>query len=262
MNSQDVESPKPTKPAVAMEAPSPEISGEDKEGLINLSNFAKKKKKKSPKLIPGVEDPPAADGEFNPSLLKKKKKKKPSSSDTSNPSSFDAQLSKAGVSQSTDAAKEPDEYQLLLSRFFTLLHSDHPELAEGGKKVNKKIPAPSLFMEPKKTIFANCKDICTFLNRTDEHVAQYIFAELGTTGNFDGSRRLVIKGKFRQMQLETVIKRYLGEYVHCKTCKTLDTDLKKGENRLFFLTCNVCESRRSVRYVYVHLSMQLWWRNN
>jgi hypothetical protein len=43
------------------------------------------------------------------------------------------------------------------------------------------------------------------------------------------------------------------EYVTCRTCKSPDTDLKKGENRLFFVTCNSCGSRRSVAYVYLFL---------
>jgi hypothetical protein len=44
------------------------------------------------------------------------------------------------------------------------------------------------------------------------------------------------------------------EYVTCRTCKSPDTDLKKGENRLFFVTCNSCGSRRSVAYVYPSFS--------
>lgn len=38
----------------------------------------------------------------------------------------------------------------------------------------------------------------------------------------------------------------------CRTCKSPDTELKKGENRLFFVTCNSCGSRRSVAYVIVN----------
>lgn len=36
------------------------------------------------------------------------------------------------------------------------------------------------------------------------------------------------------------------EYVTCKTCRSPDTELNKGENRLYFVTCNSCGSRRSV----------------
>lgn len=229
--------------------PNPETSDRDKNGFVISTSISKKKKSLKPSDN-AVEEVSVVD-EFNPSLLKKKKKKKASTG----ASSFDVQLDEAGVSQSLSAVvpaltlSGPDEYKLLLGRFFGLLHTDHPELADGSKMANKRIPALVLYKESKKTIFASFPKLCEYLKRSDEHVSQYLFAELGTTGNFDGTRRLIIKGKFQQMQLETVIKRYMGEYVHCQTCKTLDTDLKKGENRLVFLTCNKCESRRSVRCV-------------
>ena len=38
------------------------------------------------------------------------------------------------------------------------------------------------------------------------------------------------------------------EYVTCRTCKSPNTELEKGESRLYFVTCNSCGSRRSVTY--------------
>lgn len=62
----------------------------------------------------------------------------------------------------------------------------------------------------KKTIFANVSDICKRMHRQPEHVIQYMFAEMGTTGSVDGSGRLVIKGRFQQKQVEHVLRRYIG----------------------------------------------------
>ena len=117
----------------------------------------------------------------------------------------------------------------------------------------------------KKSIFANIPDICKRMHRQPEHVIQFMFAEMGTTGSVDGSGRLVIKGRFQQKQIENVLRRYIGrvssharppsiytdlyrsivEYVTCKTCKSFDTLLTK-ENRIFFMSCMSCGSRRSV----------------
>lgn len=97
----------------------------------------------------------------------------------------------------------------------------------------------------KKTVFANVADICKRMHRQPEHVIQFLFAELGTSGSIDGSQRLVIKGRFQQKQIEAVLRRYIVEYVTCKTCKSPDTILTK-ENRLFFLQCEACGSTRSV----------------
>ena len=44
-----------------------------------------------------------------------------------------------------------------------------------------------------------------------EHVIQFLFAEMGTTGSVDGAGRLVIKGRFQQKQIENVLRRYMGE---------------------------------------------------
>ena len=102
-------------------------------------------------------------------------------------------------------------YPNLLGRFFTLLHSHHPDLASSGSK-SYKIPPPQCLREGnKKTIFANIAEICKRMKRSDEHVTQFLFAELGTSGSVDGSRRLVIKGRYQQKQIENVLRRYIGE---------------------------------------------------
>ena len=198
----------------------------------------KKKSSKKPKeeAADGGDEPaPAADGEFDPSALKKKKKKKAPKADADD---FEAKLEKLGVNEhgetTTDeaAAPPPEEeiegdmiqgtgiwahneskaikYDKLLERFFAHLHSAHPDLISGGSK-SYVIPPPQCLREGnKKTIFANIPDICKRMKRSEEHVMQFIFAELGTSGSVDGSRRLVIKGRFQQKQIENVLRRYVG----------------------------------------------------
>ncbi|ORY14934.1 domain found in IF2B/IF5-domain-containing protein [Clohesyomyces aquaticus] len=243
-----------------------------------FKDLAKKKKKKSSKPKEGEEEAVAADGEFDPSALKKKKKKKAPKADADD---FEAKLAavqgEADAEGEAAAAPEPVEegdlikgtgiwqhsstqpisYTLLLNRFFTLLHDRHPDLLSSGSK-SYKIPPPQCLREGnKKTIFANISEICKRMKRTDEHVTQFLFAELGTSGSVDGSRRLVIKGRFQQKQIENVLRRYIVEYVTCKTCKQPDTDLNKGENRLYFVTCNSCGSRRSVTAIKTGFSAQV-----
>lgn len=202
-----------------------------------FKGLAKKKKTKKPKEGEAKEATdeaaPAADGEFDPTALKKKKKKKPTkAADTDD---FEAKLAEAGVNEKGEmeeggveqpaeegdlelgtgiwqhSATQPISYNLLLSRFFTLLHNHHPDLMSSGSR-SYKIPPPQCLREGnKKTIFANIADICKRMKRTDEHVTQFLFAELGTSGSVDGSRRLVIKGRFQQKQIENVLRRYIGK---------------------------------------------------
>ncbi|TKA30733.1 hypothetical protein B0A50_02453 [Salinomyces thailandicus] len=251
-----------------------------------FEGLAKKKKKKAKKEEgegdEDGEDKIADDGEVDLSALKKKKKKKPKTTEDD----FEAKLAEAGAggddaaapaSEEKEAAPsgvqdgdlvkgtgiwahddtKPINYESLLNRFFTLLHDSHPDLASSGGK-SYKIPPPQCLREGnKKTIFANIAEICKRMKRTDEHVTQFLFAELGTSGSVDGSRRLVIKGRFQQKQIENVLRRYIVEYVTCKTCRSPDTELNKGENRLYFVTCNSCGSRRSVTAIKTGFSAQV-----
>lgn len=103
-------------------------------------------------------------------------------------------------------------YSLLVSRFFSLVQSHHPDLLASGTK-SYKIPPPQCLREGnRRTIFANISDICKRMKRSDDHVMQFLFAELGTSGSVDGSRRLVIKGRFQQKQIENVLRRYIGMF--------------------------------------------------
>ena len=197
-----------------------------------FKGLSKKKKTKKPK-DEGTEgddgeEAPAGDGEFDASALKKKKKKtkKPEADD------FESKLAEAGVTEETgeQAAEEPVPegdleagtgiwahdatqaipYSLLVSRFFSLIQSHHPDLLSSGSK-SYKIPPPQCLREGnRRTIFANIADICKRMKRSDDHVMQFLFAELGTSGSVDGARRLVIKGRFQQKQIENVLRRYIG----------------------------------------------------
>ncbi|KKA28604.1 hypothetical protein TD95_003945 [Thielaviopsis punctulata] len=239
---------------------------------VDLSLLKKKKKKKVPK------DEDAAEGDEGVDKLLKKKKKKKAAKLDDDEDDFARQIeAKEAEGKDTDTAAAEEEsgdmdagtgiwahnetkalsYNSLLQRFFHQLSQKNPDHALSGGK-SYKIPPPQCMREGnKKTIFANIADICKRMKRTDEHVTAYLFAELGTSGSVDGSRRLVIKGRFQQKQLENVLRKYIIEYVTCKTCKSPDTELNKGENRLSFITCNSCGSRRSVAAIKTGFSAQV-----
>lgn len=215
-----------------------------------------KKKKKKTKSSSSKDSTSASDldevsealGELT--LKKKKKKSKEASLDD-----FEKELAKAGV---TEEIKTPNNetvaneqiglpYSELLSRFFNILRTNNPELAGDRSGPKFRIPPPVCLRDGKKTIFSNIQDISEKLQRSPDHLIQYLFAELGTSGSVDGQKRLVIKGKFQSKQMENVLRRYILEYVTCKTCKSINTELKKEQsNRLFFMVCKSCGSTRSV----------------
>ncbi|KAH0495181.1 hypothetical protein TgHK011_008746 [Trichoderma gracile] len=262
-------------PPAADEAAPPEDGG------LDLSLLKKKKKKKKVEGLDGdaeAEDgaAPAEDGGLD--LTMKKKKKKVKKAEGAEEDEFTAKLKQLEVKDTEDSEETAPQdagdmetgtgvwghsesktipYTLLLSRFFTVLSQKNPDHSLSGTK-SYKIPPPQCMREGnRKTVFANIADICKRMKRTEEHVTAYLFAELGTNGSVDGNRRLVIKGRFQQKQIENVVRKYIIEYVTCKTCKSPDTELNKGENRLYFITCNNCGSRRSVTAIKTGFSAQI-----
>ncbi|WFD32035.1 translation initiation factor eIF-2 beta subunit [Malassezia sp. CBS 17886] len=135
-------------------------------------------------------------------------------------------------------------YQELLGRVFKTLRAQNPAMS-GEKKKYTMVPPVVQRDGSKKTVFANVLEICKKMHRQPDHVIQYLFTELGTVGSVDGAQRLVIRGRFQPKQIENVLRRYIVEYVTCRTCRSPRTLLTK-ENRIYFLKCMACGSQRSV----------------
>lgn len=234
----------------------------------DLFSGLKKKKKSSSKKSAEESGSPSVDEDLSSSLgdlnLKKKKKKSTKSLDLNE---FEQQLEEAGVediTESTNGATNDQSaiglsYPDLLSRFFDILKKNNPELASDRSGPKFRIPPPIVQREgSKKTLFANVQEIATVLQRSPEHLIQYLFAELGTTGSIDGEKRLILKGKFQPKQMESVLRRYIIEYVTCKTCKSMNTELKReSANRLHFLSCKACGSTRSVSSIKTGFQAQI-----
>jgi len=202
----------------------------------------------------------AGEDEFsNTDFTTKKKKKKSSSS-----SSKDTKEEKETTTTTSTAAPGTDKvivedgqlpwlgtdrdykYSELTYRIYHLLQANNPDLISDQKRQMK--PPKVLKDGTKKIIWANFAEICQILNRKPEHVLQYVFAELGTNGSVDGSERLVIRGRFNTSQIEVVIRHYIAEYVACRNCRSPNTTLERN-NRLYFLCCNACNSKRSVAVI-------------
>ncbi|GAB1601924.1 eukaryotic translation initiation factor 2 subunit 2-like [Argonauta hians] len=136
-------------------------------------------------------------------------------------------------------------YDELLTRVFDIIREKNPDMVAGEKKrFVMKLPQV-LRVGTKKTSFANFSEICRLLHREAKHVLAFLLAELGTSGSIDGNSQLIIKGRFQQKQIETVVRKYIKEYVTCHTCRSPETLLQK-DTRLFFLQCETCGSRCSV----------------
>jgi translation initiation factor 2 subunit 2 len=199
----------------------------DEDLVLDLTK--KKKKTKKPKLNP--EDPIDApkDGVPDDPLA-----------------AAEAAAFELGKMNLIDAKKDwPDyTYEELLGLVFGIMREKNPDLGGDKKKFVMKPPQVAR-AGSKKTAFTNYAEICKLLKRQPKHVLQFLLAELGTTGSIDGNQCLIVKGRFQQKHFESVLRKYIKEYVTCHTCKSSDTDLIK-DTRLYFLQCKTCGSRCSV----------------
>ncbi|KAK2155827.1 hypothetical protein LSH36_230g04021 [Paralvinella palmiformis] len=144
--------------------------------------------------------------------------------------------------QDTDRDYSYDE---LLNRVFNIMREKNPDMVAGEKKKFVMKPPQVMRVGTKKTSFSNFSEICKMLHRQPKHLLQFLLAELGTSGSIDGNNQLIIKGRFQQKQIESVLRRYIKEYVTCHTCHSPETILQK-DTRLYFLQCETCGSRCSV----------------
>ena len=189
---------------------------------------------------------------------KKKKKKKKSANETSDgitKTTAEPELSgQHALLSKQDAEQERADpydrmadytYEELLDNIVDLLQTNNPALVE-KKKRNIKPPQLTL-LSSKKTLWVNFQEICTMMQRSPEHVFQFFVTELGTEGSIDGNQRLVIRGKYVPKYIESLLRKYVVEYVTCEMCRSPNTDLKKdGASRLYFCHCRDCGSSRSV----------------
>jgi translation initiation factor 2 subunit 2 len=142
------------------------------------------------------------------------------------------------------------KYEELLDRMYSVLRKKNPDLT-GQKKTRIRVKPPQVAKDgPKKTVFINFEEICSNLHRQQEHVIAYLFSELSTSGSVDGSNRLIIRGVYRGKDIESVLKKYISEYVLCRVCNSLDTILTRDANtRLYTLNCLSCGANRTVSAV-------------
>jgi translation initiation factor 2 subunit 2 len=144
-----------------------------------------------------------------------------------------------------DAPFRVYDYEFLLNRVMNLVQQNNPELVE---KSRTKMPPPQVQrLGTKKTHWTNFNEICVAMSRHPDHVFQFFMAELGTEGSIDGNKQLIIRGKFAAKYIESLLRKYILEYVSCSMCRSLKTDLRRDNvTRLYFADCLECGCSRSV----------------
>eukprot|EP00877_Chromochloris_zofingiensis_P000602 jgi/Chrzof1/10542/Cz05g02180.t1 len=234
------------------------------DGELALDLGKKKKKKKKEVTLDlgenGAAEPALEEGEedmlsLDLSMKRKKKKKKSRKDEFGLDEDPEAEAEAAANEESAvgsfpwSGTDRDYTYDELLDRVFGILREKNPELT--GARRRTVLKPPQVAREgTKKTVFTNFMELCKAMNRNNEHVSAYLLAELGTSGSLDGQQRLVVKGRFLPKSFETVLRRYVNEYVLCPGCKSVDTLLDRDSaTRLMHLRCQQCGASRTVQAI-------------
>lgn len=130
-------------------------------------------------------------------------------------------------------------YRDLLKRVYEKLGETH------ATRVKKIIQAPQVVYQNKRSVVTNFGSICKTLNRDANHVMLYMMGEFGANATIDSCGQFIIRGKFKQRDIEVILRRYIVEFVACKECKCVDTTFTRI-NKLNFVKCSKCGSTKTV----------------
>lgn len=132
------------------------------------------------------------------------------------------------------------EYEDLLKRALD-------RIPKKGDSTGERFDMPKVkgHVEGNKTIISNFKEICDVLRRDQKLVLKYLQRELATPAIIDGPR-LILGRKLRSELVNQKIEQFASDYMICKECKKLDTQLIK-ENNITIMKCTACGAKSPVR---------------
>merc|ERR1719230_2124677 len=84
------------------------------------------------------------------------------------------------------------------------------------------------------------------MKRPIDHVTQFVLAEFGTEGSSTPDGQLILKGRYQPKHAESLLRKYIKEFVTCEMCKSANTHLQRdASTRLTTVTCENCGASRT-----------------
>ena len=170
-------------------------------------------------------------------LLKQKKKKK----------KINIEINTSETNQVVDKEQPFVSYDDMLQRVFILLNKTSDETTKTKLVLHQPVVQK---LNNKKSLWTNFAIICSSLNRSKDHVMNYVLTECCVEGSIDANEQFLLRGKFDHKQIESILRKYIVEYVKCNECSQLKTEINKDPVlRLQFICCLNCGSKRSVQSI-------------
>ena len=153
---------------------------------------------------------------------------------------------KTNICEGEEEENEVLSYDSLIRRIYDLIHTNNPQLVTPEAQL--RLPPPDVGrVGSTRTVWRNYSRVCTGLNRSSEHLLSFFQNELGSAISINEQQQMVIQGKYQSKYFESLIYKYVHEYVKCKNCTSLNTTLaREPVSRLVFMTCKKCGSEHTV----------------
>ncbi len=207
---------------------------------LPLIDFTKVKKKR--RVQPALKKPVEENDDLADFMITKNSKKDNEKLFTEN---------QINLPSSEDQNKSSEyTYQFLLDRIYGLIKTFNPDFVE-KTKVNIPVPIVNR-VGSSRSVWVNFADICNSLNRPTDHLFQFILSELGCEGSLGGENQFLLKNKYNNKHIESLLKKYVHDYVQCTNCKSTKTTMKKDNStRMQVLVCSNCKSEKTVSAIRV-----------
>ena len=136
----------------------------------------------------------------------------------------------------------------MMESYEKMLEKVYKELPQEAKEKKRfKLPVFESFIQGNNTFISNFIDVADEVRRDPKHLMKFLCKECATSANID-KKRLIMKGRFREKQLNDKLVSYIREYVLCSACKKPDTSLVEFEG-VDYIRCEACGARNPVRVI-------------
>lgn len=115
------------------------------------------------------------------------------------------------------------------------------------KKKQKFVPLmPNIIRRNRKTFIMNYNDVCVSIKRNYQDIKNHIETELQVESSISAAGSLIIDKMYDPKRIKDIFQKYIITYVFCAepNCRGCTEIIK--ENRVKFLLCSACQSKRAI----------------
>ncbi len=117
---------------------------------------------------------------------------------------------------------------------------------EALNKERFEMPRLESLIQGTKTVVRNFSQLVKTINRDPKHMMKFFTNDIGVPITLNEGK-LLISGKFSEIQLNQSFKSYLEEYVLCHECKKPDTKIIEQPGGIKMLKCDACGASKPVK---------------